>query len=110
VVAVGPTVPSAWREISRRHADAAGALASFDAVRAEYDAKAASLEEEYAGVVPHMKFGHVGSYGQIGDGTFQREFNGSWGTNVAQDVGANYYGAVKTLDSIDQAFAPLLTP
>jgi len=95
VVAIGPTIPSAWREISRRHADAAGALASFDAVRAEYEAKAAELKAKYAGVVPQLKFGHVGAYGQITDGTFQREFNGSWGTNVAQDVGANYYGAVK---------------
>lgn len=95
VVAVGPTIPSAWRDISRRHADAAGALASFDAVRTAYDAKAAELKAKYAGVVPRLKFGHVGSYGQVADGTFQREFNGSWGTNVAQDVGANFYGAVK---------------
>ncbi|TQM45027.1 ABC transporter substrate-binding protein [Pseudonocardia cypriaca] len=95
VVAVGPTVPSAWRDISRRHADAAGALAGFDAVRAEYEAKAASLREKYAAVVPPLKFGHVGAYGRVTDGTFHREFNGSWGTNVAQDVGANYYGAVE---------------
>jgi iron complex transport system substrate-binding protein len=95
VVAVGPTIPSAWRDVSRRHADAAGALAGFDAVRAEYEAKAASLSEKYAGVVPQLKFGHVGAYGQVTNGTFHREFNGSWGTNVAQDVGANYYGAVE---------------
>jgi iron complex transport system substrate-binding protein len=60
-----------------------------------YEAKAAELKAKYAGVVSRLRFGHVGLYGQITDGTFHREFNGSWGTNVAQDVGANYYGAVK---------------
>jgi iron complex transport system substrate-binding protein len=95
VVAVGPTIPSAWREISRRHADAAGALTGFDAARNAYEAKAAELKAKYADVVPRLRFGHVGVYGQITDGTFHREFNGSWGTNVAQDIGANYYGAVK---------------
>jgi iron complex transport system substrate-binding protein len=95
VVAIGPTIPSAWRDISRRHADAAGALAGFDAARTAYEAKAAELKAKYAGVVAQLRFGHVGLYGQIADGTFHREFNGSWGTNVAQDVGANYYGAVQ---------------
>jgi iron complex transport system substrate-binding protein len=95
VVAIGPTVPSAWREISRRHADAAGALAGFDAVRTAYEAKAAELRAKYAAVVPRLRFGHVGSYGKVADGTFQREFDGSWGTNVVQDVGASYYGGVE---------------
>ena len=31
VVAIGPTVPDAWREISREQADAAGRLENFDA-------------------------------------------------------------------------------
>jgi iron complex transport system substrate-binding protein len=42
-----------------------------------------------------LKFGHVGSYGEVAKGTFQREFAGSWGTNIAQDVGVTYYGQVK---------------
>ena len=46
-------------------------------------------------MLPSLKFGHVGGYGQAEEGTFQREFNGSWGTNIAQDIGVNYYGAVK---------------
>jgi iron complex transport system substrate-binding protein len=59
------------------------------------EAKAAELNAKYAGVVPQLRSGHVGSCGQIADGTFQREFNWSWGTNVPNDIGANYYGAVK---------------
>jgi iron complex transport system substrate-binding protein len=95
VVAIGPSVPSAWRELSRNQADAAGALKRFDAVRDEYKAKAAEVAKKYADVLPKLKLGHVGAYGEVAKGNFQREFNGSWGTNVAQDAGANYYGQVK---------------
>ncbi|RKT55493.1 ABC transporter substrate-binding protein [Saccharothrix australiensis] len=95
VVAIGPSIPSAWRDLSRKQADAAGALAQFDSVRATYQDKAAKIAEKYAAVLPRLKLGHVGAYGEVAKGNFQREFNGSWGTNIAQDVGANYYGEVK---------------
>jgi iron complex transport system substrate-binding protein len=95
VVAIGPSLPSAWRDLSRKQADAAGALSEFDAVRARYEEKAKGLAEKYAAVLPQLKLAHVGAYGEVAKGNFQREFNGSWGTNVAQDIGANYYGEVK---------------
>ncbi|MEE1927572.1 ABC transporter substrate-binding protein [Streptomyces sp. TRM 70351] len=95
VVAIGPTVPSAWRDLSRRQADAAGALERFDAAQAEYEGKAAELAAKYEDVLPQLKMGHVGAYGEAAKGTFQREFSGSWGTNIAEDVGAAYYGEVK---------------
>ncbi|TDB90549.1 ABC transporter substrate-binding protein [Actinomadura sp. KC216] len=97
VVAIGPTVPKAWRELSQKQADAAGALKGFDAVRGSYEQKAAKLAEKYKSVLPKLKFGHVGAYGEVSKGSFEREFNGSWGTNVAQDMGANYYGRVKVM-------------
>ncbi|WP_320773802.1 ABC transporter substrate-binding protein [Streptomyces sp. CRN 30] len=95
VVAVGPTVPSQWREVSRKHADAAGVLENYNSTKAAYDEKAAGLKEKYADALKGLKFGHVGAYGDTSKGTFQREFGGSWGTSVAQDVGATYYGKVK---------------
>ncbi|MBB6174385.1 iron complex transport system substrate-binding protein [Nocardiopsis mwathae] len=95
VVAIGPTVPSAWRELSRKQADAAGALDRFDAVQGEYENKAADLAEKYSDVLPQLKLGHIGEYGEVAKGTFQREFSGSWGTNIAEDIGAAYYGEVK---------------
>ncbi|WP_284574797.1 ABC transporter substrate-binding protein [Streptomyces sp. 2P-4] len=95
VVAIGPTVPSAWRDLSRRQADAAGALKQFDTVQAAYEAKAAELAKKYKDALAPLKFGHVGSYGEAAKGTFQREFSGSWGTNVAENIGASYYGQVK---------------
>ncbi|WP_267242294.1 ABC transporter substrate-binding protein [Streptomyces sp. PR69] len=95
VVAIGPTVPSAWRDLSRKQSDAAGALEQFDTVQAAYEAKAAELAKKYKDALAPLKFGHVGSYGEAAKGTFQREFSGSWGTNIAEDIGATYYGKVK---------------
>ncbi|MFC9252133.1 ABC transporter substrate-binding protein [Amycolatopsis thailandensis] len=95
VVAIGPSVPSMWRDLSRKQADAAGAASGFDALKTAYDTKAKGLAEKYKAVVPQLKLGHVGAYGEVAKGNFQREFNGSWGTNIAQDVGATYYGQVK---------------
>ncbi|WP_033289502.1 ABC transporter substrate-binding protein [Amycolatopsis jejuensis] len=95
VVAIGPSVPSAWRELSRKQSDAAGALAGFDAARQEYGVKAKELTEKYKTVLPQLKLGHVGAYGEVAKGNFQREFTDSWGTNIAQDLGAHYYGQVK---------------
>jgi iron complex transport system substrate-binding protein len=95
VVAIGPTIPSAWRELSQRQSDAAGRAASFGQAKAAYEKKAAELAAKHKGALAGLKFGHVGSYGEVAKGTFQREFAGSWGTNIAQDVGVTYYGQVK---------------
>ncbi|WP_298175674.1 ABC transporter substrate-binding protein [Saccharomonospora sp.] len=95
VVAIGPTVPSAWRELSQKQADAAGALEGFNEAKTRYEEKAAELKEKYQDVLPDLRLAHVGAYGEVGKGNFQREFNGSWGTNVANDIGADYYGEVK---------------
>ncbi|GAA4668963.1 iron-siderophore ABC transporter substrate-binding protein [Streptomyces chumphonensis] len=95
VVAIGPTVPSAWRDLSRDQADAAGALEEFDARQKEYEDRAAEVAARYEDVLGGLEFGHVGAYGEVAKGTFQREFSGSWGTNIAEDIGATYYGEVK---------------
>ncbi|WP_083753116.1 ABC transporter substrate-binding protein [Actinosynnema sp. ALI-1.44] len=95
VVAIGPNVPYQWRELSRRQADAAGRAGNFDAAKAAYDKKAGELKAKYAGVLKGLKFGHVGGYGDVSAGNFQREFAGSWGTNVGADIGMEYYGEVK---------------
>ena len=95
VVAINPTMPSAWRELSRRQSDAAGRLDHFEAAKTAYDTRAAEIKQKYAGALGELKFGHVGAYGEVASGNFQREFAGSWGTNIAQDVGVTYYGTVK---------------
>ncbi|MDO3684914.1 ABC transporter substrate-binding protein [Micromonospora sp. C28ISP2-4] len=95
VVAIGPTTPAAWRELSRRQSDAAGRGANFEAAKEAYEKKAAELKDKYGTALAGLKFGHVGSYGEIAKGTFHREFAGSWGTNIAQDAGVTYYGEVK---------------
>lgn len=95
VVAIGPAAPHQWRELSRRQAEAAGRLGNFDAAKAAYDKKAGEIKAKYATALKDMKFGHVGGYGDVSAGNFQREFAGSWGTNVADDLGVGYYGEVK---------------
>ncbi|MFE9664765.1 ABC transporter substrate-binding protein [Streptomyces sp. NPDC005955] len=95
VVAIGPTVPSAWRELSHKQADAAGALKQFDSVKATYEAKAGEIAKKYESVLPKLKLGHVGAYGEVAKGNFHREFGRSWGSNIAEDIGAKYYGKVK---------------
>jgi iron complex transport system substrate-binding protein len=95
VVAIGPTIPSEWREVSRKQADAAGVLPAFEALRGEYEVKAAGMRQKYEPVVGSLRFAHLGAYGQVSNGTFQREFDGSWGTNVLGDLGVRYYGQVR---------------
>ncbi|MEU6072966.1 ABC transporter substrate-binding protein [Micromonospora sp. NPDC047074] len=95
VVAIGPTVPDAWRELSRRQADAAGRTAHFQAAKEAYEKKAGELKAKYGDALAGLKFGHLGGYGDAAKGTFQREFAKAWGTNIAQDVGVTYYGEVK---------------
>lgn len=92
VVVLGPTRPDSWKELSRAQADAAGELDYYDAAKATYDAKVEELRTKYADVLDDYCFGHVGAYGDITAGNFQREFAGSWGTNHAGDIGAVYYG------------------
>lgn len=95
VVVLGPTVPSGWRELTRRQADAAGRLDAFETAKAAYEARAAELRVKYGDALKGQQFGHLGAYGDVSTGTFQREFGGSWGTNIVQDVGVDYYGEVK---------------
>jgi iron complex transport system substrate-binding protein len=95
VVAIGPTVPSAWRELTRKQMDAAGHVDSYDEAKTAYGARAAELKAKYAGVLGELQFGHLGAHDEDPAGTFLREFGGSWGTNIAQDIGVEYYGEVE---------------
>ncbi|MBB3045155.1 ABC transporter substrate-binding protein [Nocardioides soli] len=94
VVVIGPSMPDSWKTISEKQADAAGATDGFEQARAAYLARAQELEEKYADALAGVEFGHVGAYGDVAAGQFHREFAGSWGTNVATDIGVTYYGEV----------------
>lgn len=94
VVVLGPAAPDSWRELSKKQADAAGALEGFEETEQAYTAKTEELAEKYAADLEGVDFGHVGAYGDVTAGTFHREFAGSWGTNIAGDIGVTYYGEV----------------
>lgn len=95
VITIGPSLPDKWRDFAEQQADAAGATDGFDATKKAYDDKAAELTDKYADLLVDAKFGHLGAYGEVSAGEFHREFAGSWGTNIATDIGVNYYGEVK---------------
>jgi len=94
-VVLGPAMPDSWKELGGRQAEAAGVLSGFEEQKDAYYAKAEELKEKYADVIGGLDFGHVGAYGDVSAGEFHREFGGSWGTNIATDIGVNYYGEVK---------------
>lgn len=95
VVTIGPSLPDKWRAFAEQQADAAGATEGFDAMKAAYETKADELTEKFADLLADAKFGHLGAYGEVSAGEFHREFAGSWGTNIATDIGVKYYGEVK---------------
>ncbi|MUN41807.1 ABC transporter substrate-binding protein [Actinomadura litoris] len=95
VVVLGPSSPSDWRDLSRRQADAAGSLGGYTKAKAAYEKRAGEVAAKYRGTLAKLRFGHVGGYGKVAAGTFMREYAGSWGTNIAEDVGVRYYGEVK---------------
>ncbi len=95
VAAIGPTVPDAWRTLSQRQSDAAGRAADFDKAKTAYEKRAAELKTKYADALQGKKFAHVGGYGQVAKGSFMREYDKSWGTNIAQDIGVTYPGQPK---------------
>lgn len=92
VVAIGPTLPSAWRELSKRQADAAGRLQHFEKAKTAYEKRAAELSGKYDDALKGLDFGHIGSYGDASAGTYAREYADAWGTNVAEDIGVSYPG------------------
>lgn len=94
VVVLGPALPDSWKELGERQADAAGATEGFEEAKAAYTDRAAELEEKYADALGGLAFGHVGAYGDVSAGEFHREYAGSWGTNIATDIGVDYYGEV----------------
>ena len=94
VVVIGPTHPDSWKTISAKQADAAGASEGFEAARDAYLARAEDVRAAHADTIEGLKFGHLGAYGDVQAGTFHREFAGSWGTNIGDDVGIDYYGEV----------------
>ncbi|HTW15974.1 MAG TPA: ABC transporter substrate-binding protein [Nocardioides sp.] len=94
VLVLGPSRPDSWKDLGERQADAAGATEGFEEARQTYLDKAAELKEKYTDRLADLEFGHVGAYGDTAGGVFQREFAGSWGTNVAGDLGVTYYGEV----------------
>ncbi|GAB3448519.1 hypothetical protein GCM10027570_22120 [Streptomonospora sediminis] len=92
--------PSQWKDMNGRIADAAGVAAAHARLIEDYDARAAELKEEYAGVLEDTLFVSVDAYG---DGNRTLEHRDSHGTTVPADAGLRF-----TEEADDGAFSESL--
>lgn len=95
VVVLGPSRPDDWKKLTKDQSDAAGVLEGYEEHKRAYEKRAGELRKKYAEVLEDEEFGHLGGYGDASAGNFHREFAGSWGTNIAGDIGVEYPGKVK---------------
>ncbi|MFW0784492.1 ABC transporter substrate-binding protein [Gordonia sp. CPCC 206044] len=91
-LSLGPSTPTEWREVGEKAADAAGRADEFDQQKAEYDKLAGELKEKYAGTVAGKKFAAFSVFNSTQADSFQREFDDSFTTNIANDIGITFPG------------------
>ncbi|GAA4956496.1 iron-hydroxamate ABC transporter substrate-binding protein [Streptomonospora halophila] len=87
VAVAAMNIPSEWKEMNRRIADAAGVSDAHSALIDTYDSRAAELQEEYADVLADTVFVSIDAYG---DGNWTLEHQGSHGTTVPADAGLRF--------------------
>ncbi|MFW0796221.1 ABC transporter substrate-binding protein [Gordonia sp. CPCC 205515] len=91
-LSLGPATPTEWREVGRKAADAAGKGDVFDQQKAEYEKLAAELKQKYASTIAGKKFAAVSVFNSIQANSFQREYDDSFTTNIANDLGITFPG------------------
>ncbi|MDF0529217.1 ABC transporter substrate-binding protein [Tsukamurella sp. 8F] len=88
---IAPTVKIAfktdWKETSRRVADALGAKGAFDAQKAAYEKKAASVRSTHAGPIGRATFVSISRWTSSEPGTFSIEKASFGCNNFATDAG-----------------------
>ncbi|GAA4887729.1 ABC transporter substrate-binding protein [Streptomonospora salina] len=100
VAVAAMNIPSEWKDMNRRIADAAGVSDAHSALIDSYDTRAAELGEEYSEVLADTVFVSVDAYG---DGKWTLEHQGSHGTTVPADAGLRF-----TPESDDGGFSESL--
>lgn len=91
-VFVGPKIPSEWREVGEKAADAAGVAGNFGTLKEEYEGKAKELKEKYADTTTEATFAAATLYDSTEQGSYNREYSGSFITNIPEDVGIEFPG------------------
>ncbi|MDL9948680.1 ABC transporter substrate-binding protein [Gordonia sp. ABSL11-1] len=98
-LSLGPATPTEWREVGEKAADAAGKTDEFDQQKAEYTKLADELKSKYAGTVAGKKFAAFSVFNSTQADSYQREFDDSFTTNVANDIGIAFPGGTPTKTS-----------
>lgn len=117
-VFIGPKIPSEWREVGEKAADAAGVADNFDKLKGEYDDKAAELKKKYAETTKGATFAAATLYDSTEKGSYNREYSGSFITNIPEDVGLEFPGggdefsqlvSLENISDLDDADAILVS-
>ncbi|AZG45041.1 putative siderophore-binding lipoprotein YfiY [Gordonia insulae] len=91
-LSLGPSTPTEWREVGEKAADAAGKTDEFDRQKAEYEKLAADLKKKYQGTVAGKKFAALSVFNSTQADSYQREYDDSFTTNIANDIGISFPG------------------
>lgn len=117
-VFIGPKIPSEWREVGEKAADAAGVADSFGKLKGEYEDKAAELKDKYADTTKDATFAAATLYDSTEKGSYNREYSGSFITNIPEDVGIEFPGggdefsqlvSLENISDLDEADAILVS-
>lgn len=91
-VDVGPSTPTEWRSVGQKVAEAAGKSEQFGEGKQEYDKLAAELKSKYADKIEGKKFAAFSIFNATQANSYQREYDDSFSTNIANDVGISFPG------------------
>jgi iron complex transport system substrate-binding protein len=117
-VFVGPKVPSEWREVGEKAADAAGVADNFGTLKDDYEKKAAELKKKYADKTEGATFAAATLFDSTEQGSYNREYSGSFITNIPEDVGIEFPGggdefsqfvSLENISDLDEADAILVS-
>lgn len=78
--------------MGEKAADAAGVADNFGTLKGEYNERAAELKEKYAETTENATFAAATLYDNTEQGSFNREYSGSFITNIPEDVGIDFPG------------------
>ncbi|WP_026918299.1 ABC transporter substrate-binding protein [Gordonia shandongensis] len=91
-VDVGPTTPTQWRTVGEKAATAAGRGEAFGKGKAEYEKLAAEVKARYADKIEGTTFAAFSIFNATQPNSFQREYDDSFTTNIANDLGMSFPG------------------
>ncbi|WAC54644.1 ABC transporter substrate-binding protein [Gordonia sp. SL306] len=98
-LSLGPATPTEWRAVGEKAADAAGRAEQFDQDKVEYEKLATQLKQKYAQTIAGQRFAALAVFNSTQADSYQREYDDSFTTNIANDIGITFPGGTATKTS-----------